>query len=183
MRIAAAFALASLAALTAACSPDAGEDAAADGDSAILAAGPEAEIAELGADELPAGVRDAALLAVPGLTVTGAERKARDGMVFYDVEGTRPDGGEVELDMLEEAGGYRVVEVQRDLAWAAVPADARAAAEGAPDMFVPARVIESRQEDGTVIYELFAAGKPAEPAAEIAVKDGKAEMLTERWKY
>ena len=104
-------------------------------------------------------------------------------MVFYDVEGTRPDGGEVELDMLEEAGGYRVVEVQRDLAWDAVPADARAVAEAAPDMFEPARVIESRQEDGTVIYELFAAGKPDEPAAEIAVRDGKAEMLAERWKY
>ena len=104
-------------------------------------------------------------------------------MVFYDVEGTRADGSEVELDMLVEDGVFRVVEIQRDLAWADVPAPARAAAEAAPDMFTPVRVIESVQEDGAVIYELFREGQPGEPAAEVKLADGKAEMLTERWAY
>ncbi|MEC8838493.1 MAG: hypothetical protein VX719_11840, partial [Pseudomonadota bacterium] len=61
---------------------------AADGaDSAILEDGPEAVITELGADEIPEGARVAALEAVPGMSFAGAERKERDGMVFFDVEG------------------------------------------------------------------------------------------------
>ena len=167
-------------ALTAACSP-AGEEAGEDG--AVLPAGPEAAISEVGADEIPAAVRAVALARIPGMTILEATRKERDGMVFYDVEGTRPDGSEVELDMLEENGGYRVVEVQRDIAWDEVPASVRAAAEAKRDMFTPVRVIEGVQEDGTVIYELFAPGQPGEPAAEVALRGGKAEVLTERSKY
>ena len=44
--------------------------------------------------------------------------------------------------------------MQRDIAWADAPAPVRAAAGGAADAFTPARVIESTQEDGTIIYEL-----------------------------
>ncbi len=146
---------------------------------AILDAGPEATITKV--DDIPDAVRSAALAEIPGMVISEAERKERDGMVFYDVEGTRPDGSEVELDMLEEDGTYVVVEVQRDLAWADVPENARAAAPSG--LFTPVRVIESLQQDGTVIYELFQDGNPKEPSAEIAVKDGKAKMLTERWKY
>jgi hypothetical protein len=169
----------------AACSPAPADEAdgAAGSDSAILAEGPEAVITELAAGDIPEGARAAALEAVPGMSFTGAERKERDGMVFYDVEGTRADGSEVELDMLVEDGVFRVVEIQRDLAWADVPAPARAAAEAAPDMFAPVRVIESVQEDGAVIYELFRERQPGEPAAEVKLADGKAEMLTERWAY
>jgi len=47
--------------------------------------------------------------------------------------------------------------------------------------FTPERVIESRQvQDGRTIYELFAPGKPKEPAMEIAWQDGKATLLTQR---
>ena len=73
----------------------------------------------------------------------------------------------------------RIVEAFRN----DVPEAARAAAEAAPDMFAPVRVIESVQEDGAVIYELFREGQPGEPAAEVKLADGKAEMLTERWAY
>ncbi|MEO9599374.1 hypothetical protein [Parasphingorhabdus sp.] len=159
----------------AACSPSE-QDA---GESAILDAGPEATITKV--DDVPEAVRSTALSKIPGMVILEAERKERDGMVFYDVEGTRPDGSEVELDMLEENDGYVVVEVQRDIAWTDVPEDARAAAPSG--LFAPVRVIESVQQDGTIIYELFEDGNPKEPSAEIAVKDGKAEMLTERWKY
>ena len=92
-------------------------------------------ITELGADQIPEGARAAALEAVPKMSFAGAERKERDGMVFFDVEGTRADGSEVELDMLVEDGAFRVVEIQRDLAWADVPAPAHRV--DAPDMFTP----------------------------------------------
>jgi hypothetical protein len=150
---------------------------------AVLPAGPAARIETVAATDLPAGAREAVLARVPGMTIAGAERKLRDGMIFYDVEGTRPDGSEVELDLLEEKGRFTVVEVQRDIAWAGAPAAVIAAAKAAPDAFTPVRVIESTQADGAVIYELFAAGKPDEPAAEIDWKDGKAALRRERAIY
>jgi hypothetical protein len=170
--------------LTAACGapsdqPAAGDEAA----KAVLPAGPAAKIDTVAAADLPAGAREAVLARVPGMTIAGAERKRRDGMTFYDVEGTRPDGSEVELDLLEETGRFTVVEVQRDIAWAEAPAAVIAAAKAAPDAFEPVRVIESTQADGAVIYELFAAGKPGEPAAEIDWKDGKAALRRERAIY
>ena len=123
------------------------------------------------------------LARVPGMKIAEAERKERGGKLFYDVEGTRPDGSPVELDLIEEAGAWRVVEMQRDIAWADAPAPVRAAAGAPADAFAPARVIESTQEDGTIVYELFAPGKADEPAAEVNWKDGKAVLRTERNEY
>ncbi|MEO9461273.1 MAG: hypothetical protein ABJ242_00930 [Marinomonas sp.] len=169
------------AALLSACAPSAEE--AAD-DSAILSEAPESVSTDLDVANLPDGITAAAEAKIPGMTIAEVEKKEREGMVFFDVEGARPDGSEVELDMKQEAdGSVTVVEVQRDIAWDAVPADARAVAEKVDNMFTPERVIESVQNDGTVIYELFAPGKTDAPSAEIAVKDGEAKMLTERWKY
>lgn len=149
----------------------------------VLAEGPRAEIDTVAATDLPAGVRDAVLARVPGMTIVEAERKERAGRIFFDVEGTRPDGSAVELDLIEEAGAYRVVEMQRDIAWTDAPAPVRSAAGAAADAFTPARVIESTQEDGTIVYELFAPGKTDEPAAEVNWKDGKAALRTERNEY
>lgn len=149
----------------------------------VLADGPAADISEIAEADLPQGVRDAALARVPGMKITETERKERGGKIFYDVEGARPDGSAVELDLIEEAGKYRVVEMQRDIAWADAPAPVRAAAGAAADAFTPARVIESTQEDGTIVYELFAPGKADEPAAEISWKDGKAAPRTTRNEY
>jgi hypothetical protein len=149
----------------------------------VLAEGPAAEISAVAEADLPPGVRDAVLAKVPGMKIAEAERKERDGKIFYDVEGTRPDGSPVELDLIEEAGKYRVVEMQRDIAWADAPAPVRTTAGAAADAFTPARVIESTQDDGTIVYELFAPGKADEPAAEVNWKNGKATLRTTRNEY
>ena len=156
---------------------------AAEADTAALPDGPKAEIRAVAADDLPEEVRKVVLAAVPDIAIAEAQRKARDGMVFYDVEGARGDGSEVELDVIDEGGLYRVVEIQRDIAWSEAPAAVRAAADVAPDRFVPARVIESTQADGSVIYELFAVDKPDEPTAEIDWKNGEAKLRRERNAY
>ena len=158
-------------------------DAPAAPEKSVLADGPAATIDDVAAADLPPAVRDAVLAKVPGMKIAEAERKERDGKIFYDVEGTRPDGSPVELDLIEEAGAFRVVEMQRDIAWADAPAPVRAVAGAAADAFTPARVIESTQEDGTIVYELFAPGKADEPAAEVNWKDGKAVLRTERNEY
>lgn len=178
-------ALVVLAAL-AACSPGAesGNNAAA-ADNGVLAAGPETAISNVAATDLPAGLAALVEATVPGMTIVEAERKEREGRVYYDVEGTKPDGSEVEIDVLAGADGkLTAVEVQRDIDWSTAPQPVRAAAAAKKDTFTPERVIESRQvEGGETIYELFAPGKPKEPAMEVRWQNGKAEVLGERWAH
>lgn len=159
---------------------EANEETAANG---VLPPGPVTNASAVAGDALPAELRALAERTVPGMTIAEAERKEREGRVYYDVEGKRPDGSEVELDVLQEGNAFRVVEIQRDIAWSEAPAAAIAAAKAAPGAFAPERVIESTQTDGTVIYELFAAGRKDEPAMEVSLKDGKAAVLGERWAH
>ncbi len=145
-----------------------------------LPPGPVTNASEIAAADLPAEVRAIVAAKVPGMKIAEAERKEREGRIYYDVEGTRPDGSEVELDILEQGGRFTLVEIQRDLAWSEVPGPVRAAAAAAPGAFTPERVIESTQDDGSVIYELFAPAKPAEPTMEVRVRGGKVELLEQR---
>ena len=146
-------------------------------------AAPATAITPTAAADIPAAVRAAVLAARPGMVIAEAELKERDGRRYYDVEGT-VDGAEIELDLLETPQGWRVVEIQRDLSWAAAPAAVRAAAETARAGFVPVRVIESVQAgDGAVIYELFAEGQPATPALEVRSHNGRVEVLKEVWPH
>lgn len=135
------------------------------------------------AADIPEPVRAAVLAARPGLVIDRAELKERDGRRYYDVEGA-VDGAEIELDLLETPEGWRVVEIQRDLPWSAVPADVRSAAGAARAGFVPVRVIESVQaSDGSIVYELFAEGQPATPALEVRAGEGRIEVLKEAWPH
>jgi hypothetical protein len=160
-----------------ACTSGGGNESETNG---VLPQAPQTNISEVTAATLPPALTAVVQEAVPGMQVVEAERKEREGRIYYDIEGKRPDGSEVELDILQEGEGFRLVEIQRDLAWAAVPANVQAAVRAKPDAFTPERVIESTQPDGSVIFELFAPGKPTDPAMEVRVKDGKAEVLTTR---
>lgn len=129
--------------------------------------------------DIPPAVVAAVQAAQPGMTITEAELKERDGRRYYDVEG-EVGGEEIELDLLQTGETWTVVEIQRDIAWADAPANVRAAAGNVS----PVRVIESKQAaDGSIIYELFAEGKPAEPSLEVMLKDGEASVLSERWPH
>ena len=129
---------------------------------------------------VPADIAAAASAAAPGISITGGE--FNDNRTQFEVTGTMPNGDEVELDMAQTNGAWVAEEIQRDVAWAAVPEPVRAAAATAPNKFEPVRVIESRQPaDGSVVYELFAA--PAQgaasggPALEVRWQNEKAEVL------
>ncbi|HYD89614.1 MAG TPA: hypothetical protein VEA80_19190 [Vitreimonas sp.] len=140
---------------------------------------PDSIAAVAGAD-VPADVVAAAQAVAPGFTVSEAERKERDGRVYYDVEGLRADGAEIELDILQTEQGWRVVEVQREIAWSAAPASVRTVAEASPGAFTPVRVIESVQtEDSAVIYELFAEGRPEAPSMEVRVDGSGTRVMTQ----
>lgn len=114
--------------------------------------------------------------AMPGVTITNG---AADEEGEYEVTGTL-NGWEYEFDLMGPDGGWRVVEIQRDIAWADVPAAVRAAVAAAPNAFEPARAIESRQPqpgDALVIYEIFAPGNPDAPAMEVRFQDGEAAIM------
>lgn len=131
------------------------------------------------AQAVPPDVTAAVKAAMPTMKIVEAELKEREGRRYYDVEGTLPDGSEIELDLLQTPQGWEVVEIQRDIAWSTAPAPVIAAAGKAR----PVRVIESKQTDGSIVYELFAEGKPGAPSLEVMWKDGKAKVLTEAWPH
>lgn len=126
--------------------------------------------------DVPAEVLAAAAAGRPGFTATEAESETRDGRRYFDVGGKLPDGSEVEFDIMEEGGRWRVVETQRDIALAAAPAPVRTAA----GTFDAKRVIESSQQDGLVVYELYDSSKRK---LEIKWDGRRAEVLTEEWAH
>jgi len=148
-----------------------------------LPAGPPTVVTNVAPEALPPEVARVAQASSPGLTITAVERKEREDRVYFDVAGTRPDGAEIELDIQQTDEGYAVVEVQRDVAFDQMPPAVQAAARQATGGTAPVRIIESVQQDGSVIFELFAAGQPLEPAVEVRWAAGQAVVLTERWPH
>ncbi|WP_454759322.1 hypothetical protein [Caulobacter segnis] len=148
-----------------------------------LADGPKTKVTEVAVKDIPAAVTSVVKAAAPGMTIKEAELKERADRRYYDVEGVMPDGSEIEFDLLEKNGAWEIVETQRDVAWASAPQLVRDTAAASGKAIKPVRVIESKQTDGMVIYELFAAGKPDEPSMEVSLKDGKAKVLAEVWPH
>lgn len=126
--------------------------------------------------EVPAEVMAAASAAQPGFAPTEAQAETRDGRDYFDIGGKLADGSEVEFDIVLEGARWQVVETQRDIALTEAPAAVRSVAENFP----ATRVIESRQNDGLVIYELYDAQQ-----RKLEIKwDGKrAEKLTAEWAH
>jgi hypothetical protein len=151
--------------------------------SAAVAGVPETKVTPVAAADLPRAVVAVVSAAAPGLRIKEAELKEREGRRYYDVEGLLPDGAEIEFDLLERKGAWVIVETQRDIAWMAAPQAVRDAAAKAAAKVDPVRVIESTQNDGQVIYELFAAGQPKAPALEVSWKRGVAKVLSEAWPH
>lgn len=136
-------------------------------------------------EQVPPGVLEAALAAEPNLQVKEAEAETRDGRRYFDVGGTLPDGSEIELDMMEENGRWSVVETQRDIAFSAAPAGVREASAVHDKTFQPTRVIESKQQGGLTIYELFgpAGGDPQGRKVEVKWDGREAEVLAKEWAH
>lgn len=135
--------------------------------------------------EVPAPVLEAVRTSRPDLELVEASSESRDGRNYYDVEGKLPDGSELELDLMKEGDKWHVVEIQRDIALAETPEPVRAELGRAENGFTPARIIESRQSDGVIIYEFYdAAPHGGEPRKmEVKLDGSKAELLTREWAH
>ena len=135
--------------------------------------------------DVPAEVVAAARERVPEMTIAAAESETRDGRRYFDIGGTLPDGSEIELDIMQDGGRWRVVETQRDIAFEGAPEAVREAAGRQDASFNPTRVIESRQEDGVVIYELYgpAGGNPQGRKLEVTWDGRRASVLAQEWAH
>ena len=131
---------------------------------------------EVPLSEVPAPVLAAATAARPGFVASEAESETRDGRRYFDIGGKLADGSEVEFDIMEEGGRWRVVETQRDIQLSAAPQAVQEASGG----FSATRVIESTQQDGLVIYELYDA---QQRKLEIKWDGSRAEVLTQEWAH
>ncbi|HLU05161.1 MAG TPA: hypothetical protein VKZ91_01285 [Woeseiaceae bacterium] len=133
-------------------------------------------------EAVPAEVLQAAQAVRPEMQLLAAEHEVREGRDYYDIAGKMPDGAEVELDMTTVDGRWAVVEIQRDIEMAQVPAQVRQALTDAHQNWVPHRIIESDQDNGVVIYEFFGAGPGAEEMkAEVKWEANQAELLKDEW--
>lgn len=144
----------------------------------LAACSPPAEQApEAPAAAAPAidpAIADVVSAAMPGVTIVSGEA---DGAGEFEVAGTL-NGQDYEFDLMGPDGGWRVTEIQRDIAWADAPEAVRTAAATAPNAFEPVRVIESTQPvDGSIVYELFVAGVTDAPAMEVRLLDGEAAVM------
>ena len=141
-------------------------------------------VTEIALSDVPQSVQAVVTAARADFTMTEVLKKERGERVYYDVEGELASGEEIEFDVLMTEAGPQIVEIQRDILWAQVPAGARALVDGAnKDGADIVRVIESRQTDDSIIYEIFIAGHKSDPRFEVQVKDGKATLLPERWEH
>ncbi|TNE60882.1 MAG: hypothetical protein EP335_17750 [Alphaproteobacteria bacterium] len=134
--------------------------------------------------EVPVEVLTAAKLKRPGMTFEKAEEEKKGGNHYFDIEGKDADGNEIELDMVLTDTGWQVVEIQRDLAWDDVPAAVRETLTAHVPGVQPARIIESDQDNGTIIYEFFtrdAHGKEAK--YEVKLTGGETEFLKDEWQH
>ncbi|MGQ0590205.1 MAG: hypothetical protein ACT4N8_11860 [Sphingosinicella sp.] len=129
--------------------------------------------------EVPAEVLAAAQAARPGFVPAEAEAETREGRRYFDIEGRTAEGAEIEFDIMEENGVWRVVETQRDIDFAAAPPPVQAAARGADPALAPTRVIESVQADGLVIYEVY----QGERKLEVRWNGRVADVLTREWAH
>jgi hypothetical protein len=151
---------------------------------------PTAEVESSGKQAVPVAnvppeVVRVAIQRVPDLKIASAESETRERRRYFDIGGTRADGSEIELDIMGEEGRWRVVETQLDIAFGAAPQAVRDAARAHDPSLEPTRVIESEQEDGVVIYELFApaGGDPRGRKVEVKWDGRRASVLAREWAH
>lgn len=129
--------------------------------------------------QVPEPVLAAARAARPGFVPAEAESETREGRRYFDIEGRLPDGAEIEFDIMEENGVWRVVETQRDIAFAVAPAPVQSAARAHDPALAPTRVIESTQADGLIIFEVY----QGERKLELRWDGREARVLDREWAH
>ena len=139
---------------------------------------------ELAVSDIPAEVLNVINEARPGVNVTGAEKELKHGNTYIDVETLDDEGNEIEFDMLLDGDDWKIAEIQRDLALSELPEVVESLFTSEANGMKPARIIESDQGDGIIIYEFYlVSNEGLETKKEVKFSGGEAEILKEEWKH
>lgn len=138
---------------------------------------------EINVADIPADVLSVVMEAQPDFTIKEVEKEFKHGKTYFDIEGEKADGSEIEFDLLLVGDTWKIMEIQRDLTLHQCPKEVVAAYQEKTN-FSPQRIIESKQTSGEVIYEFYSTltnGK--EVKHEVKFHQGKAEVLETEWEH
>lgn len=138
----------------------------------------------LAISEVPAQAMQKIAALYPEFIAKEVEKEFKHEKVYLDIEG-EISGNEIEFDMLQTPEGWEIVEVQRDLVLADLPATvAQTLSREAPG-FEPVRIIESKQFGTAItIYEFYAvSSNGVESRKEVMLENGSATLLQEEWQH
>ena len=110
----------------------------------------QAQETEIPLSEVPETVMDAAHDAAEGVTFKSVATEDDGGETKYGFVGTRADGSEVDVDVLETG---EVIEVEFILTMDAVPEDVKALLDRFVPGLKPEEVERAVQDDRQVVYE------------------------------
>ncbi|MBW8192393.1 hypothetical protein K0504_15245 [Neiella marina] len=142
------------------------------------------EKVELALSDIPPQALAAAKAIQPDFQVQEAEKELKHGKTYLDLEGVKRGDVAVEFDMLLQDGKWVVVEMQRDLTVNATPYGVMTALRAEFPEFQPARIIESDQLNGTVVYEFYGVqADGSEVRREVKFADDVAQYLQQEWQH
>ena len=132
-------------------------------------------------DKVPASVVSVIKKDHPKFKMLEAEKELKHGNTYYDIEGLDAQGNEIEFDMLlAKDGTWSIAEIQRDLTLKQVPERVVNVFRGEVPTLKPARIIESDQGGGVIIYEFFTQEKDKERKYEVKLS---VELLEKEWTH
>lgn len=118
--------------------------------------------------DVPAEVKNVIKSAYPKFKMQEAEKEFKHGNTYFDIEGLDEHGDDLEFDMLlGKDGAWAIAEIQRDLTEEQCPKSVLMLFREKVKEIDIARIIESDQGDGVVIYEFYTVEKGQEKKYEI----------------
>jgi hypothetical protein len=118
--------------------------------------------------DVPVAVKRVIKSAYPKFKMQEAEKEFKHGNTYFDIEGLDENGDDLEFDMLlGKDGTWTIAEIQRDLSEEQCPKSVIMLFRQQVKELAIARIIESDQGDGVVIYEFYTIEKGQEKKYEI----------------
>ena len=118
--------------------------------------------------DVPAEVKSIIKSAYPKFKMQEAEKEFKHGNTYFDIEGLDENGDDLEFDMLLGKDGiWTIAEIQRDLTEEQCPKGVLMLFREKVKEVAIARIIESDQGGGVVIYEFYTVEKGQEKKYEI----------------
>ena len=136
---------------------------------------------EVALADVPASIKSIIKTDYPKFTMQEAEKELKHGNTYFDIEGLDEDGNDLEFDMLlGKDGTWSIAEIQRDLSEKQTPEKVVELFRQQTKNVAIARIIESDQGDGVIVYEFYTVEDSKEKKYEIKVE---LTFLEKEWQH